>query len=267
MEEEDKDHTKSTSPSQKRFSWKDVKKQQAKSAPGQKGQSTKTEDTVEESEQVKTACPWGDVGKVAKSFRDLMVEDKKSQNTQQKSGQSAQNVQKSPKQKSGQRAENLNQNAQQKSGQSAQNLNDKGSRNKKVAENNKNSHVPKDLLVTSSKSTKSIPLPKAQVAATTKSASNLFSWGLPTSAVHQRKESASETPIESPKSPTEAVNPWQQRQEAASAKSFSFTDIVKDEIQKHETLARTTNKPLGLIQIEEQAIQELFTILSCFRKF
>lgn len=77
----------------------------------------------------------------------------------------------------------------------------------------------------------------------------IFSWGLPTSAVHQRKESVSETTIESPKSPTESVNPWQQRKEAAAANSFSFTEIVKDEIQKHETLARTTNKPLGLIQV------------------
>ncbi|XP_076077944.1 inhibitor of Bruton tyrosine kinase-like [Mytilus galloprovincialis] len=274
MEEEDKDHTKSTSPSPKRFSWKDVKKQQAKSAPAQKGQST--EDTSQnnniESEPVKAACPWGEVGKVAKSFRDLMIEDKKIQNTQQKSGQSVQNlnqnaqqksgqgaqcVKQSTQQKSGQNAQNSHQCTQQKSGQGAQNLNDRGPRNKKAAENTKSTHVPTDLLDSSSKSTKSIPVTKGQVATTMKSASNLFSWGLPTSAVHQRKESVSETPIENPQSPTEAVNPWQQRQEAASAKSFSFTEIVKDEIQKHETLARATNKPLGLIQIEEQAIQEL----------
>ena len=74
------------------------------------------------------------------------------------------------------------------------------------------------------------------------------SWGLPTSTVQKRKESVTESPIESPTSPTESVNPWQQRQEVA-AKSLSFTEIVKDEIQKHETFTRTTNKPLGLIQV------------------
>ncbi|CAC5394250.1 unnamed protein product [Mytilus coruscus] len=261
MEEEDKDHTKSPSQSQKRFSWKDVKKQQAKSASGQKGQSTKTEDISTNNsidlEKAKAVCPWGDVGKVAKSFRDLMIEDKKNQNTQQKSGQSAQNFYHIAQQKSGQSAQNFHQSTQHKSGQSAQNLNDKGPRNKKAAENTIKTHVPEDLLVSSTKSSNSIPIPKGQVSTTTKSATNLFSWSLPTSAVHKRKESVSETPTENPKSPTESVNPWQQRQKEAAAKSFSFTDIVKDEIQKHETLARTTNKPLGLIQIEEQAIQEL----------
>ena len=146
----------------------------------------------------------GEVGKVAKSFRDLMIEDKKIQNTQQKSGQSVHNLNPNAQQKSGQSVQNLNQNAQQKSGQGAQgvkqstqqksgqsaqnshqstqqksgqgaqNLNDRGPRNKKAAEKINSTYVPSDLLVTSSKSTKSMPLSKGQVATTTKSASNLF---------------------------------------------------------------------------------------------
>lgn len=118
-----------------------------------------------------------------------MIEDKKIQNTQQKSGQCAQNlnqnaqqksgqgaqgVKQSTQQKSGQSAQNSHQSTQQKSGQGAQNLNDRGPRNKKAAEKINSTYVPSDLLVTSSKSTKSMPLSKGQVATTTKSASNLF---------------------------------------------------------------------------------------------
>ncbi|XP_041354992.1 inhibitor of Bruton tyrosine kinase-like isoform X2 [Gigantopelta aegis] len=39
--------------------------------------------------------------------------------------------------------------------------------------------------------------------------------------------------------------------------SVSFSDIVKDEQQRRETLDRASKKPLGLIQVEEQAMHEL----------
>lgn len=215
IEEEDQGKEKSQS-GKKRFSWKDVKKQQNKNPHGNKSVHTTVEDVNTNNslppDPVKPACPWGDVNKVTKSFRDLMVEEKKVEK-----GQDKKLV-------------------------------------KGVVQNSTATKEPSSRK--SAESPKSYSSTKPQQAAPPKSSSNLFSWGLPTSSVQKRKESVTESPIESPTSPTESVNPWQQRQEAA-AKSLSFTEIVKDEIQKHETFTRTTNKPLGLIQIEEQAIQEL----------
>lgn len=215
MEEEDTSKDQSHSSAKKRFSWKDVKKQQSKNLHGNMSQNTPMGDTKinnsKQGEPVKPSCPWGDVSKVTKSFKDLMIEEKSVENR-----------------------------LDRKTSKVTQNSSNSQEVNKKPAENSKNISAT----------------PKVQQNTPSKSNSNMFSWGLPTSSVHKRKESATESPIESPTSPTDSVNPWQQRQEAAS-NSVSFSEIVKDEVQKHETFTRTRNKPLGLIQIEEQAIQEL----------
>ncbi|CAH1798653.1 unnamed protein product [Owenia fusiformis] len=88
------------------------------------------------------------------------------------------------------------------------------------------------------------------------SKSTLFSWGLPTSSVQSQKDS-NENEVAIPTSPPE--NPWQRplANVAATKKSLSFSDIVHDEMIQKQTHDRTTNKPLHLIQIEEQAILEL----------
>ncbi|KAK2162357.1 hypothetical protein LSH36_100g11000 [Paralvinella palmiformis] len=64
---------------------------------------------------------------------------------------------------------------------------------------------------------------------------------------------------ESPQSPGSVDNPWLRSttKTVSSGQALSFTDIMLDEIQQKETLDRVTNKPLALIQKEEQAIQEL----------
>ncbi|GFO24306.1 inhibitor of bruton tyrosine kinase [Plakobranchus ocellatus] len=75
------------------------------------------------------------------------------------------------------------------------------------------------------------------------------------------------SPPTSPSSGTD--NPWQRRGAEANIASGSaqpnsaarvalnFSAILRDEEEKSETLARTTQKPLALIQLEEQAMSEL----------
>lgn len=53
-------------------------------------------------------------------------------------------------------------------------------------------------------------------------------------------------------SPTDRVqeNPWiRSKVTTPTSSSVSFSDIIKDEQQKTETLAKTTKKPLSLIQV------------------
>ena len=50
----------------------------------------------------------------------------------------------------------------------------------------------------------------------------------------------------SPRSPS---NPWQGLAQSPPEPSFSFSDIVKDEIKKTDVLSKTANKSLGLIQV------------------
>ncbi|XP_033741198.1 inhibitor of Bruton tyrosine kinase-like [Pecten maximus] len=84
------------------------------------------------------------------------------------------------------------------------------------------------------------------------------SWGIPTSRVRD-EGSLSEPTEEEPPSPRSQENPWTKKVIASPSPkdSVSFTDIVKDEQQRTETLAKAAKKPLSLIQMEEQAIQEL----------
>lgn len=52
-------------------------------------------------------------------------------------------------------------------------------------------------------------------------------------------------------SPQTVDNPWSRAPSVQSPTpaTVSFSDIVQDEIQKHESLAQVTSKPLALIQV------------------
>ncbi|XP_052808586.1 homeobox protein 5-like [Mya arenaria] len=61
-----------------------------------------------------------------------------------------------------------------------------------------------------------------------------------------------------PTSPESPEKPWSgEIIQSPTSPICSFYDIVKDEQLKVDTLTRASNKPLALIQIEEQAIQDL----------
>ena len=75
------------------------------------------------------------------------------------------------------------------------------------------------------------------------------SWGLPQTSGPQRasrQRSVEESPVTSPQTPD---NPWTSRLPSPGALGVSFSDIVQDEIQKHESLAQVTSKPLALVQV------------------
>ncbi|XP_013381620.1 inhibitor of Bruton tyrosine kinase-like [Lingula anatina] len=92
-----------------------------------------------------------------------------------------------------------------------------------------------------------------------------FSWGLTGSSTS--RGTSNKHPSQSPTSPTSpSSSPWQKKQPGEPSvqeedrplhKTVSFSQILKDEIQQRETLHKNTKKPLALIQMEEQAIQEL----------
>lgn len=92
-----------------------------------------------------------------------------------------------------------------------------------------------------------------------KPSKHLFSWGLRQTSGPQkvtRQMSVENSPVTSPQT---MDNPWSRAPSVQSPTpaTISFSDIVQDEIQKHESLAQVTSKPLALIQIEELAMQEL----------
>lgn len=92
----------------------------------------------------------------------------------------------------------------------------------------------------------------------TKPKPTVISWGTPSSRPQVQEPQAAER-TEEPASPRVQENPWTKKVATSppSGVSLSFTDIVRDEQQRTEVLAKVAKKPLGLIQIEEQAIQEL----------
>lgn len=60
--------------------------------------------------------------------------------------------------------------------------------------------------------------------------------------------SVEDSPVTSPQT---MDNPWSKAPSVQSPTpaTVSFSDIVQDEIQKHESLAQVTSKPLALIQV------------------
>ncbi|XP_063954046.1 inhibitor of Bruton tyrosine kinase-like [Lytechinus pictus] len=65
----------------------------------------------------------------------------------------------------------------------------------------------------------------------------------------------------SPESPKEVTNPWQ-RSGAVSppTPSIKFSDIIRAESEQETNLDKAKNKTLAQIQIEERAIEELYTL-------
>lgn len=179
----------------KKFSWKDAKRQQNQEKKSQSkiregGLDTGTDPSGNPSQPVSLSAPtkpaWGGINQSVTSFRDLITEDR-----------------------------------------------------------NQSSH----------------PGAKAQPTLTTpqKPSKHLFSWGLRQTSGSQkvtRQRSVEDSPVTSPQT---VDNPWSRAPSVQSPTpaTVSFSDIVQDEIQKHESLAQVTSKPLALIQIEELAMQEL----------
>ncbi|XP_048239918.1 inhibitor of Bruton tyrosine kinase-like [Haliotis rufescens] len=80
-----------------------------------------------------------------------------------------------------------------------------------------------------------------------------MSWGLPTRNAPRSRPSSQSEPVAMPATPT---NPWVTTV-ANSPPASSFSDILRDEQARKKTLDYASKKPLNLIQIEEQAIQQL----------
>ncbi|XP_061171196.1 inhibitor of Bruton tyrosine kinase-like isoform X2 [Saccostrea echinata] len=201
MEEEKSSQQQKVQLKNKKFSWKDVKRQQNQERKSQSriregGQDPQTLPTTQGTPQTTSAKPaWGGVSQTVTSFRDLITEDR-------------------------------NQSSQ-----------------------------------TKQHATMTTPQTKQHPTMTTpqKTQKHVLRWGLPQASGPQKppsQRSLDESPATSPQS---VDNPWIRAPSVQSptGASVSFSDIVQDEIQKRESLARVTSKPLGLIQIEELAIQEL----------
>ncbi|XP_074647622.1 inhibitor of Bruton tyrosine kinase-like [Tubulanus polymorphus] len=86
-----------------------------------------------------------------------------------------------------------------------------------------------------------------------------LSWGLPMSQFTKKTAAASSNDVQAIISTPD--NPWNLAQTKPCPSSHSalvnFAEIIKDEMAMKENMDRNMNKPLSLIQIEEQAMQEL----------
>ncbi|KAL4233187.1 hypothetical protein ACF0H5_007871 [Mactra antiquata] len=96
--------------------------------------------------------------------------------------------------------------------------------------------------------------------------SKVVSWGLPQSnqksSLTVKTSPVSTSPSKNawnvePSSPRSPDSVWIPSIQSPSDNICKFTDIVKDEQQKTDVLTKNINKPLSLIQIEEQAMQDL----------
>ncbi|XP_025096853.1 inhibitor of Bruton tyrosine kinase-like isoform X2 [Pomacea canaliculata] len=87
-----------------------------------------------------------------------------------------------------------------------------------------------------------------------------ISWGLP-----HRPASLTVPSPSSPGLPAQPSNPWHRSVYPSSppenaATSLRFSDIVRDELQQKDTLEKTVQKPLHLIQMEEEAMSGLLLL-------
>ncbi|KAL3883749.1 hypothetical protein ACJMK2_029983 [Sinanodonta woodiana] len=88
-----------------------------------------------------------------------------------------------------------------------------------------------------------------------------LSWGLPSTKIHVPKIEPKKSDQKSSDMARSPENPWQKSihiaQSPPSISASSFSEIVKDEMELRDVLNKARKKPFGLIQMEEQAIQEL----------
>ncbi|KAL8560153.1 hypothetical protein ACOMHN_021648 [Nucella lapillus] len=226
-----------------RFSWKEVKKQQAKAAQEQKAavrdggnhdnNGHAPETLVSPSATSASVCPWGSVNKVVSSFRDLMLQDT---SHQRRSAAHAPSKGPAPSPSPSPAPRTRPQTAP---------INIAASATAAAARNGAAAVV------------KSPPPP---VNARSPGPAS-FSWGLPVRLPSH--------PPASPTSPTEppsassppAENPWQRLASTSPAGgatgNVSFSDIVQDQMDQKQNLERAAQKPLHLIQMEEEAISQL----------
>ncbi|KAK3580483.1 hypothetical protein CHS0354_001084 [Potamilus streckersoni] len=98
-----------------------------------------------------------------------------------------------------------------------------------------------------------------------------ISWALPSTKVHvpkmdtKKSDKMSSAMARSPENPWQKSNHMAQSPPAISASSFS--EIVKDEMELRDVLNKAKKKPFGLIQMEEQAIQELRDLYKASQDF
>ncbi|XP_076444948.1 inhibitor of Bruton tyrosine kinase-like [Babylonia areolata] len=212
-----------------RFSWKEVKKQQLRAAQAQKaasgdgaGHEAGHGPDPPPSAVSPPACPWGSVNKVVSSFRDLMLQD-----SHQAKGPAP--APSTPTRTPTSAIKMATSTAQPSA---------------TVPKNGAVAVLGKSPPVTVNKS----------------SAPTSFSWGLPVRIPSQ--------PPASPTTPTDPLlassppeNPWQRRAPVSPAggatASVCFSDIVQDQMDQKHCLERAAQKPLHLIQMEEEAISQL----------
>ncbi|KAK7483280.1 hypothetical protein BaRGS_00025447 [Batillaria attramentaria] len=209
-----------------RFSWKEVKKQQNKAALERKTASISSTTTALSPPAVSAppACPWGSVSTVVQSFRDLMLRDKTEQPpTSPHPSLSTAAMSKSPL--------------------------SSGQHSHAAAKSGKTPPVTTPASKTPSSGAARVLQPGCSV-----------SWGLPARSVHQAQPT-SPTPTSPVPASSPPDNPWQRFAPASppegATASVSFSDIVQDQIHQRETLEKATQKPLHLIQMEEQAMSEI----------
>lgn len=247
--QEEQDSTKMVKPkSVGKFSWKEAKKQQNKAAQlqkvaGQEHQSNEPATPMSATPSAPStpgACPWGSVNKVVQSFRDLMLQDK--------SSQSVLSQQKQPPTQPRSQLAARPTSSPQKSAQSCQ---ASGSWTSVL----QNQSMSKPCAASQYK--KSPPVTPTS-----------FSWGLPmrVSSQPQPIPAPTLTPTLPPTSPTPSPaasdNPWLRWAATSSppggaCPSLSFSDIVQDQLHEEVSMERASQKPLHLIQMEEEAISQL----------
>ncbi|XP_059153505.1 inhibitor of Bruton tyrosine kinase-like [Physella acuta] len=115
---------------------------------------------------------------------------------------------------------------------------------------------------TRNKSSAPIAIPQSEAGVPRTRASNSISGASSLGSYGKSPPSGSVKSVQSFGSGGE--NPWQHRIASSPPSlpplpAINFSAILKDEKEKSETLVRTQKKPLALIQLEEQAMNELLT--------
>ena len=83
----------------------------------------------------------------------------------------------------------------------------------------------------------------------------IFSWGLPKNSPKPLPQKVpaqctkSQKPGEESVSPRSPDNPWAGLAQSPPEPSHSFSEILRDELQKTDVLTKTANKSLELIQV------------------
>ncbi|KAK7108349.1 inhibitor of Bruton tyrosine kinase-like [Littorina saxatilis] len=232
MEEEEKSTQSAKPKGCGKFSWKELKKQQNKAAQAQKSANHDTSHAPVSPSSPPVAsppvCPWGSMNKVVQSFRDLML--------QERTTEPIPVVKATP---------------------------------------------PRQALLATSPPSQSAAAVKHSVASMGKSpptpvsknpaqSATSFSWGLPARTPSQPQAIPS-TPTEPPAASSPPENPWQRLAATSppvgAGASVCFSAIVEDQEHQKRSLEKASQKPLHLIQMEEEAIAQLLKHYHAHERF